>query len=238
MLTFAIVLATVCVPVTPSGFWFFDDSTAVVYGRWNGDMMFVAERVIRGEAKVHETFVAETGPCAYPRTAELYLVSRNCRDGKCRVTWAELQHAPRLLKYLEARHFETHETVLAKALRWYAEQISDEEFDAWLSTVAHRHRGEQDDQFLDELIVELRWLLEELRPITRRHVRSELETFAKMARSFPRGTANEFDARVEASGNDDAPYRDDYEGDLLDAIKKIRERATALGAERATNGRR
>ena len=72
-------------------------------GRWNGVSMFVTERVIRGDVQVHQTFVFETGPCAHPQRGELYLLSLNCRDGKCGVAWAEEDEAPALLRYLDLR---------------------------------------------------------------------------------------------------------------------------------------
>ena len=218
-----------CLGEYPRGIEFFAGTTAVAQARWNGTGAFVVERVIRGDARAGDSIAFAEPPddcVARLQTAKLYLVTRNCNREGCRIRWAGDDHAPRLLQYLDGAHRETHETVLAKATAWCAGELTLGDFTRWIESVEVEPRGERDDAFLQALVDELGSLAFDVSRLSPgQNIDKELRELMKLAVAFPAGTQAAFDQKVEDSGDNDAPLRDEFEAPLFRALRAAREAA-------------
>lgn len=223
----AAVLAC-CITVVPSPRPFFAGSNAVAYARWNGSDAFIVESVVRGDIQVGDKLAYEPrSQCDSLTNATLYLVSRDCRRGGCSVAHANERDAPRLLPYLDRMHRETHETILATALRWTAGKMSAHEFEEWLGTIAVEPRDPDEDEFALELASDLEnlagWMTEVPKGKT-----VDMRAFDRLALDFPPGPLQEFDKKLEAAGDEESMQREDFDADLLDAIRNASEAALKL----------
>ncbi|HEX8251762.1 MAG TPA: hypothetical protein VF846_01345 [Thermoanaerobaculia bacterium] len=215
-----------CITVTPRGVWFFDKSVAVGYARWTVSGAFIVEKVVRGDLRTGQTIRHESWPCANPTAGELYLISRNCHAGDCRIGWASGDDATNMQRYLDRAHVETHGAILEKAIAWASGELPFAEFRDWIDTVAVDAPSDGDHAFAISLVADLSDLLSEL-AVLPEEARAELDLseLVKLAKAFPAGAAEEFDDQVDAAqeaahGEIELPYRRDYEDELLATIEK------------------
>jgi len=219
----ALVLASECILVPPVPTSFFQNSRAVAFARFNGRTLIV-EEIVRGNYQRGQEVIEGFGSCEHPQPGDRFLLSRNCRRGECGTVHAKEAFAPPLVQWLGKAHFETHETLLAKLLQWDAGRISTKDFRVWLETVNVRPRSEAVDDFTLALTGELRGLAGDLLAVSDEAVvrslrRDALREVMRLARDFPRGTDEEFDARLDNAGVEEGRFWFDHEQDLLAAIE-------------------
>lgn len=229
MMLAAMVLATVCVPVTPPPAAFFDASRSVFFARATSEYEFTVERVVRGPARIGERFFVMPSPCARPVPGTLHLVSWQCpAEEECAARWVREDEAAPMLAVLPHLHAETHQTMLAKALAWRNGRLSFEKFQRWITTATAKPWTRQDDLFTHDLLAALQDLVIVMEQLQDRSiVEEDLRAFAKLARAFPRGGADAFDDAVEASGATDVRFHDEYVADLLEPLERARKKAEA-----------
>jgi len=185
------------------------------------------KRVIRGRAKVDDAIPHRGDYCDALFAGKEYLVvTPGAEEGRVRVT--SQTFAPRMLEYLERAHRETHERVLAKTIAWCEHAMSQQEFRDWITTVAVKHRSQNEDEYLLRLI----GALDNTSSIVGYmpagvNVDAEMRELVKLARVFPRGTPEKFDDRLEASGDREAPARAEYDMRLMRALDRVRDAAMA-----------
>ena len=222
-------LEACCISVTPRAADFFAYARSVFFARWeDAERAFRVEKVVRGDVPVGRKLEYLPTPCHGPMNGERYLATWSCREGGCEVHWTTAAAAPGLLRYLESRHRETHESVNKHAIRWQRRQLSDEAFEAWLETVASERTDEADVDFLLDLTEELGGLAADLRRLAKCDpalvllIKSDdLRAAVALMRRFPAGPAEKFDRPLEEAEDDGAPWRSDYEDALMAALKNV-----------------
>jgi hypothetical protein len=214
--------ATTCVTFTPRGITFFFGSTGAGFASWNGAGMFMVERVVSGSLRVNELLPYEPGICDHLDKRDVYFISRVCGADGCRVHYAEESEGPQLMRYLRRAHAETHETILAKTIRWCEGRMSLAAFHDWIQTISVKPRSPEEDVFVLRLLDILENLAFNAAQMPQgATIEAELREVAKLARDFPPGTPEEFDV------NDMGPWRNEYEGPLIEALERARDATAA-----------
>jgi len=215
------VRANECVTVAHRTARFFDGSVGVAEAVWRGDS-FVVDRVLRGDLRPGDRVPHALAPCNALNDGETYLISINCRpdvDLDCRILWSNRFDRLRLLWVLDHLHRETHERILAKSVAWLTGRISLPMFHDWIDTAIIAPRDVGEDEFTRRLINDLSHFASTLSYLDDREtVRNEVDAFVRLARVFPRGTEEQFDAMFDACGDKQAPSRGEYGDALIKAL--------------------
>jgi len=220
-------LAAECIAVQWQEQGFFLNAHDVFFAHADTESTFRVEKVVQGKAAPNEILGVLTGECRWLTPGKRYLVARACGDGSDRscLWWVDAEDAPRFLDYLSTTHLGTRSSIMTRFLEWQRGTKSAATFQRWLGTLLIAPKNKEDDQLARDLLGRLNDLFAELVTIESVHVeraeeirRVELKAVARLMKAFPRETADEFDARADVAGGDAPKYRDEYEGELLDAI--------------------
>ena len=234
-LAFAPATRACCITVTVHPTDFFANARAIFHARAVvRDQVLVVERTVLGDVPPGARFSYPPHVrCNIPEDGKGYLVGQYCReDEPCAERWVDETDAPRMFAFMKQSHAETHETVMAAARQWLRGDRSLDDLREWIDTTAIKPRGKEDDEFLLGFLRQLRQVLDELNEIESCDPslvlllrQRELAPVAPLLASFPKGTVEEFDLRLEESGNDDAKWRGDYNDELMLALENALESA-------------